>query len=186
MALIAEYRTTARPDRGIVEIYDADAYEADREAAVGARAEVVAGNGYHVYRHPLQPDLGVEVAIRVWDGPQDPPRGAEGHTGISLESETGDLVVNQLTLGPAGVTRLPQPGVYVSHTWWTGRQAAADYYDQNIRGGAQQPLSTEEIGRGREQSPVAEQYTLDLWFLRECEHEDDEGRILSAQGSALA
>ncbi|MFJ9541323.1 hypothetical protein ACIRPX_29205 [Streptomyces sp. NPDC101225] len=43
MALIAEYRTTAWPDRGIVEVYDANAYEADREAAVRARAEVVAG-----------------------------------------------------------------------------------------------------------------------------------------------
>ncbi|MGW0583984.1 hypothetical protein ACWD25_50625, partial [Streptomyces sp. NPDC002920] len=147
MALIAEYRTTARPDRGIVEIYDADAYEADREAAVRARAEVVAGNGYHLYLHALQPDLRVEVAIRIWEGPQDPPADAEGRTDISLESETGDLVVNQLTLGPAGVTSLPRPGVYAGHAWWTGRQAAADYYDQNIRGGVRQPMSAEEVGR---------------------------------------
>lgn len=35
MALIAKYRTKGRPDRGIIEDYDADAYEADREAAVG-------------------------------------------------------------------------------------------------------------------------------------------------------
>lgn len=91
MSLIAEYRTTARPDRGIVEIYDADDYETDREAAVKARADVIPGNGYHVYLHTLQPDLGVEVAIRVWDGPQDPPPGAEGHTGISQESETGEV-----------------------------------------------------------------------------------------------
>jgi hypothetical protein len=48
MALIAEYRTTPQPDHGIVEVHDADAYEADREAAVRARAEVVYGNGYHL------------------------------------------------------------------------------------------------------------------------------------------
>ncbi|MEU5521550.1 hypothetical protein ABZ759_13010 [Streptomyces sp. NPDC047860] len=174
MALVAEYRTTAQPDRGIVEVYDADAYEADREAAVRSRAEVVAGNGYHLYLHTLQPDLRVEVAIRIWDGPQDPPTDAEGHTDISLESETGDLVVNQLTLGPAGTTRLPRPGVYAGHAWWAGRQTAADYYDQNIRGGVRQPTTTEEVGRAREQSPVTERYTFDLWFLRECEPEDEE------------
>lgn len=174
MALIAEYRTTAWPDRGIVEVYDANAYEADREAAVRARAEVVAGNGYHLYLHTLQPDLRVEVAIRIWDGPQDPPADAEGRTSISLKSETGDLVVNQLTLGPAGMTRLPRAGVYAGHAWWTGRQAASDYHDRNIRGGVRQPMTTQEVGRAREQSPVTEQYTVDLWFLRECEPGDEE------------
>ncbi|MEU3090377.1 hypothetical protein ABZ703_29000, partial [Streptomyces massasporeus] len=84
------------------------------------------------------------------------------------------LVVNQLTLGPAGTTTLPRPGIYTGHAWWTGRQAASDYYDQNIRGGVRQPMTTEEVGRAREQSPVTEQYTVDLWFLRECEPEDEE------------
>lgn len=174
MALIAEFRTTAQPDRGIVEVYDADAYEADREAAVRARAEVVAGNGYHLYLRTLQPDLRIEVAVRIWDGPQDPPADSEGRTSISLESGTGDLVVNQLTLGPAGTIKLPRPGVYAGHAWWTGRQAASDYYDQNLRGGVRHPTTTEDVGRARELSPVAEQYTLDLWFLRECEPEEEE------------
>ncbi|MEU3443735.1 hypothetical protein AB0N37_03885 [Streptomyces griseoincarnatus] len=167
MALFAEYRITAQPDRGIVEVYDADAYEADREAAVRARAEVLAGNGYHLYLHTLQSDLRVEVAIRIRDGPQNPPTDAEGHTDISLKSETGDLVVNQLRHGPAGTTRLPRPGVYAGHAWWAGRQTAADYYDQNIRGGVRQPTTTEEGGRARGQSPVTERYTFDLWLLRE-------------------
>ncbi|REE65684.1 hypothetical protein BX257_8431 [Streptomyces sp. 3212.3] len=57
MALIAKYRTKGRPDRGIIEDYDADAYEADREAAVRARAEVVAGDGYHLYLRTAEPDL---------------------------------------------------------------------------------------------------------------------------------
>ncbi|MEU6384438.1 hypothetical protein ABZ847_12785 [Streptomyces bauhiniae] len=175
MTLIAEYRTTARPDRGIVEIYDAAAYEADPQAVVRARAEVVAGNGYHLYLHTLQPDLSVMVAIRVWNGPQRPPEDAEGWTAVVLESETGDVVVNQLALGPAGMTTLPRPGVYTGHAWWTGRQAAADYYDQNVRGGTRQPMTVEEVVRAREQSPVTEQYTFDLWFLRDCEDEDDEG-----------
>lgn len=55
MALIAKYRTKGRPDRGIIEDYGADAYEADREAAVRARAEVVAGDGYHLYLRTRSP-----------------------------------------------------------------------------------------------------------------------------------
>lgn len=97
-----------------------------REAAVRARAEVVAGNGYHVYLRTVQPDLRVEITIRIWDGPEDPPTDAEGWTGISLESETGELVVSRLTLGPAGMTGLPRPGVYVGHAWWNGRRVAGD------------------------------------------------------------
>ncbi|MBW8698405.1 hypothetical protein MBT84_02330 [Streptomyces sp. MBT84] len=36
-------------------------------------------------------------------------------------------------------------------------------------------MTTEEIGCAREDSPVAEQYALDLWFLREGESDDDKG-----------
>lgn len=59
---------------------------------------MVAGNGYHLYLHTLQPDLGVMVAIRVWNGPQRPPEDAEGWTAVVLESETGDVVVSRLRL----------------------------------------------------------------------------------------
>ncbi|MEU0117062.1 hypothetical protein ABZ137_26030 [Streptomyces bobili] len=174
MTLITEYRTSARPDRCVIEVYDADAYEGDEEAWDRAVTEVVAGNGYHLYLRTLQPDLRVEVAIQVWDAPQDPPEGVEGWIGIRLESETSELVVNQLASGPAGTTRLPRPGVYAGHAWWTGRQAAAEYYDQNIRGGSQQLDTVEDVRRVLELSPVVERYTLDLWFLRDPEPVDDE------------
>ncbi|GBP98817.1 hypothetical protein SSP531S_02100 [Streptomyces spongiicola] len=78
MALIAEFRTTAQPDRGIVEVYDADAYEADCEAAAKARSEVVAGNGYHLCLRTLQPDLRIEIAVRIWDGPSGSSCGLRG------------------------------------------------------------------------------------------------------------
>ncbi|MFF1497201.1 hypothetical protein [Streptomyces sp. NPDC058304] len=112
MPLLAEYATLAQPDRGIVEVYDADAYLGDGEALKRSRAQVVAGNGYHLYLHSLQSDIEVQVAIRIWDAPQPPPTAAEGTVALSLESETGLLVVNQLTYGPAGeitLPRLPRP-----------------------------------------------------------------------------
>lgn len=101
MPLIAEYSTTARPDRGIVQVYDADAYLGDDETLARSRTEVVAGNGYHLYLHSLQADIEVQVTIKVWDGPQKPPEDIEGTVALTLESETGQLVVNQLTYGPA-------------------------------------------------------------------------------------
>ncbi|UXX97353.1 hypothetical protein N7U49_46885 [Streptomyces sp. AD2-2] len=69
MALLAEYRCKATPGRRVVEIYDADAYLSDDAAMAAARTQVVAGNGYHLYIQSLQPDIDVEVAIRLWDSP---------------------------------------------------------------------------------------------------------------------
>jgi len=59
--------------------------------------------------------LDVQVIIRVWDTPPTPPAAAEGHVPVSIESETGTLVVNQLEYGPAGEMTLPRPGVYEGH-----------------------------------------------------------------------
>ncbi|MFB7611202.1 hypothetical protein [Streptomyces gardneri] len=42
---------------------------------------------------------------------QKPPEDAEGTVPVSLESETGQFAVNQLSFGPAGTTDLPRPGV---------------------------------------------------------------------------
>ncbi|HZH27297.1 MAG TPA: hypothetical protein VEY95_08950 [Azospirillaceae bacterium] len=55
------------------------------------------------------------MIIRVWDTPPTPPAAAEGHVPVSIESETGTLVVNQLEYGPAGEMTLPRPGVYEGH-----------------------------------------------------------------------
>ncbi|MDX3643488.1 hypothetical protein [Streptomyces sp. MB09-02B] len=112
MALITEYHTTASPNYSLVEVYDSDAYLDDDDAANRSRTEVVAGNGYHLYLRSLQPDIRVKVAIRIWDSPQEPPGESEGIATVTLESETGVLVINQITMGPAGEMTLPQPGVY--------------------------------------------------------------------------
>ncbi|MEU4932553.1 hypothetical protein AB0G54_39685 [Streptomyces yokosukanensis] len=87
-----------------MEVYDADAYLGDDDAMTAARRQVVAGNDYHLYLRSLQPDIDVEITIRIWDTPPAPPADAEGQIGISLESETGILVINQVGLGPAGET----------------------------------------------------------------------------------
>lgn len=114
MALITEYRTPARPNYRLVEVYDADAYLTDSAAVDLAHQHVVGGNGYHLYLYlySLQPDVTVEVAIRVWDAPRQPPTDVEGTLPVTIESETGILVVGQLTLGPAGEMTLPRPGVF--------------------------------------------------------------------------
>ncbi|MFD9722571.1 hypothetical protein [Streptomyces sp. NPDC059072] len=174
MPLIAEYSTMAQPDRGIVEVYDSDAYLGDDDALMESRTRVVAGNGYHLYLHSLQPDIEVRVTLRIWDTPQQPPAQAEGSTAVSLESETGLLVVNQLPYGPAGEMNLPRPGVYEGHAAWTGRTATAAYHATTIRRAAEEQWSPERIGESWGQCPAAEQYTIDLWFVRESEPEDDD------------
>ncbi|MFZ3494773.1 hypothetical protein ACODT5_16410 [Streptomyces sp. 5.8] len=173
MSLIAEYSTMARPDRGIVQVYDADAYLGDDETLARSRAKVVAGNGYHLYLHSLQVDVEVQVVINIWAGPQNPPEGIEGTVALTLESTTGQLIVNQLTYGPAGVMELPRPGVYDGHATWSGRDTTAAYCDTSHRRSVEEAWTTEQLRAAWKQCPTTEQYTLDLWFVREAE--DDEG-----------
>ncbi|MFC3346829.1 hypothetical protein ACFOOM_05115 [Streptomyces echinoruber] len=120
-ALLAEHHVTATPGRRVLEVYDADAHLGDEAALDAAETQVVAGNGYHLYLLSLQPDMKVQVTIRIWDTPPPPPAEAEGHTRVSLESETGILVVGQLDRGPADEITLPRPGVYEGHAWWQNR-----------------------------------------------------------------
>lgn len=175
MALITEYRTPARPNYRLVEVYDADAYLTDSAAVDLAHQHVVGGNGYHLYLYlySLQPDVTVEVAIRVWDAPRQPPTDVEGTLPVTIESETGILVVGQLTLGPAGEMTLPRPGVFEGHASWTGRAATAAYYAETLRR-IDADWTTERIGQAWKQNPVPEQYTLDLCFVRESEPEDED------------
>ncbi|MFJ8364598.1 hypothetical protein [Streptomyces sp. NPDC093984] len=173
MALLAEYSCKATPGRRVVEIYDADAYLGDDDAMKAARTQVVAGNGYHLYLRSLQPDIDVDVTIRLWDTPPTPPADAEGHIDISIESETGILVINQLSLGPAGEMTLPRPGVYEGHAWWTNRQATADYYDTTLT-----QLTDDSpdgwLTQAWNNCPVTERYVLDLAYIREPEPIEDE------------
>ncbi|PKT73299.1 hypothetical protein CW362_09165 [Streptomyces populi] len=174
MALLAEHHVTATPGRRVLEVYDADAFLGDTVALDAAEAHVVAGNGYHLYLLSLQPDMPVRITIRIWDTPPEPPADAEGHVGISLESETGILVVRQLDRGPApGDVVLPRPGVYEGHAWWAGRQAAGDYYDTTLARLADDAPDS-WLTEAWNNCPVAERYVLDLAHSREPEPVDDD------------
>lgn len=174
MALLAERNVTATPGRRVLEVYDADAFLGDEAALDAAEVQVVAGNGYHLYLLSLQPDMPVQITIRIWDTPPEPPADAEGHVGISLESETGILVIGQLDCGPApDDVVLPRPGVYEGHAWWANRQAASDYYDTTL------DQLTEDSPDGQlieawNNCPVTERYVLDLAYVREPEPEPDD------------
>ncbi|GAA3092173.1 hypothetical protein GCM10017562_74240 [Streptomyces roseofulvus] len=147
MPLITTFSTNVRPDRRLVEVHDSDAYLGSDEAWERSRTQ-------------------------VWDTPQQPPEDAEGTVPVSLESETGQLVIMQLTFGPAGEMDLPRPGVYDGHAAWKGREAAASY-NTRIKHAAEQQGDAGQLGAAWRQCPTTEQYTLDLWFVRESEPEDD-------------
>lgn len=166
MGLVVAYGCKATPAHRVVEVYDADAYLGDTEAMDAADRQVVAGNGYHLYIRSLQPDIDVEVAIRVWDTPPAPPAHAEGHIPVSIESDTGVLVVNQLTYGPAGEMTLPRPGVYEGHAWWEGRQATADYYERSLDHPTDDTFE-EHLSQAWNNSPVTERYVLEIAYVRE-------------------
>ncbi|MEV8548293.1 hypothetical protein AB0L04_00360 [Streptomyces glaucescens] len=175
MALLAEHDVTATPGRRVLEVYDADACLGDEAAMAAARTQVVAGNGYHLYLLSLQPDMKVRMTIRIWDSPPDPPAEAEGHTDVSLESETGILVIGRLDRGPAAEIPLPRPGVYEGHAWWQHRRAAADYYDTTLDQ-LTDDSPEDQLTEAWDSCPVTERYVLDLAFTREPEPIDDDDR----------
>ncbi|MFI2210375.1 hypothetical protein [Streptomyces sp. NPDC020141] len=172
MEPLTEYRVQARPDRRVVEVYDADAYLGDMEAMRVAEVQVVAGNGYHLYLKSLQPDIRVAVSIRVWAEPQNPPSHAEGSVPVDLESVTGTLVVNQLTFGPAGEMELPRPGVYAGHAWWVNRESTLKRYETALARLAGGDTPDGALSQAFAESAGHEQYVLDLHFVRESEDED--------------
>ncbi|MFE2884502.1 hypothetical protein [Streptomyces sp. NPDC059272] len=173
MALLAEYRCKATPGRRVVEIYDADAYLSDDAAMAAARTQVVAGNGYHLYIQSLQPDIDVEVAIRLWDSPPPPPAGAEGSVAVTIESETAILVVNQIEYGPAGEMSLPRSGVYTGHAWWENRQATGDHYQTTLDRPTDDTFE-DDLTEAWNNPPVTERYVMDLAYSRASEPGDDE------------
>ncbi|MGW5211471.1 hypothetical protein ACWEQO_09720 [Streptomyces sp. NPDC004051] len=173
MVLLAEHNATATPGRCVVEVYDADAYIGDEAALDAAEVQVVAGNGYHLYLLSLQPDIDVQVTIRIWDTPPAPPADAEGHVDISIESETGILVISQLDRGPADEMFLPRPGVYEGHAWWENRQATADYYARTLNHPTDDTFE-DHLTQAWNNPPVTERYVLDLAYIREPEPVDEE------------
>ncbi|MFE3942571.1 hypothetical protein ACFXPV_11970 [Streptomyces sp. NPDC059118] len=172
MQPIAEYAVSARPDRCSVEIYDADAYLADEAAMKASRQQVVAGNGYHLYVHSLQSEIQVGVRIRIWPMARNVLAQAEGVTPVSLESETGILVIGQLSLGPAGEMELPRAGVYEGTASWRGREAVAAYHDDILRQ-IDDNWGVEEISRAWRECPFVEEYVLDLSFSRPSTPDED-------------
>ncbi|WP_411082041.1 hypothetical protein [Streptomyces sp. cmx-18-6] len=150
-----------------MEIYDADAYLMDNAAMKASQRQVVAGNGYHLYCHSLQSNIRVRVNIRIWALPQDIPDHAEGSTPIRIESETGILVIGQLTFGPAGEMELPRTGVYEGNAWWTGRGAVSSYHDDIFRR-IDDDWEFEQINRAWGECPFTEEYVLDLTLSSPC------------------
>ncbi|WP_411574210.1 hypothetical protein [Streptomyces fradiae] len=165
MPLLSEYSVKATPDRGIVQVYDADAYVGDDDAWEAAKEEVVGGNGRHLFLLSLQSAIKATVTVRIWDTPTPPPTDAEGHVPVRIESPTGILVINQFTMGPTGDTTLPQPGIYEGHAWWTGRQATADYYNDVLDQMDEDPDL--DLGEAWLACPAEERYTLDLALRQE-------------------
>lgn len=178
MPLLYEFRTEARPDHGLIEVYDSDAYLTDSEAAEQSRYTVVAGTGTQIYLHSLQGIAPAEILVRVWDtpAPADDGWAAEGERPAVLDSPTGEVVIRAFTPHIAGHFQLPRPGVYEGRVSWRGRDEAA----------AQEASLLAELGAARlrgqrdtdavfaAHKELLETYRIDLWWTAESEDDDYE------------
>ncbi|MGK4585604.1 hypothetical protein [Kitasatospora sp. HPMI-4] len=172
-----EFRATAKPDHGLIQVYDSDAYLPDSVAAERCRATVVASSGRQLYLHSLQGTAPAEIIIRVWEGPAPTPEAGwepEGQAAAVLDSPTGLLVIRAFVPEIAGEIDLPRPGIYAAHVSWRGREAAAEQEARLMRR-LPEPDSQELDAVFAAHSDVLETYRIDLWwqFESESDAEDD-------------
>ncbi|MER5934981.1 hypothetical protein [Streptomyces sp. NPDC002054] len=164
MPLLSEHSVDAKPDRQLLQVYDADAYRGSDQALEAAHQDVVGGDGRHAFLHSLQSGIKTTVVIRIWDTLPPAPADADGYVPISIESPTGLLIINEFTMGPAGEAALPQPGLYEGHVSWSGRQATADYFARVLDELDEDPDL--DLGVAFRSCPEDERYVFDLALTR--------------------
>lgn len=164
MSLIVEFKVLGIPEYCLAEIRDSNSSLSGAAMIQAARSSVVASNGPRICIHSLQRDIDVQITIRVWGGPQEVPKGAEGHAQVTFQSLTGEIGVDVLTDEVAHMT-LPARGSYEGHAAWVHRQATSDYWDECISRSVEEDWSSVRIGQARKECPVLEEYTIDLWHV---------------------
>ncbi|MFD8707035.1 hypothetical protein ACFV1W_31315 [Kitasatospora sp. NPDC059648] len=174
MPILFEFCTEARPDNGLIEVYDSDAYLTNSEAVRQSWDTVVAGTGTQIYLRSLQSIAPAEILVRVWDGPApaDSTWIADGERLTMLDSPTGEVVIRAFAPDIAGHFQLPRPGVYEGRVSWKGRhEAAAQEAGLHTALGAAEPRSqadTDAIWAAHRD--VLESYRIDLWWTSETVH----------------
>ncbi|MFB7675131.1 hypothetical protein ACFC26_27345 [Kitasatospora purpeofusca] len=173
--MLQEFRTSAKPDHGLIEIYDSDACLTDPDATDRAREHVVAGTGPQIYLHSPQGTAPVDILLRVWDGPAPPDEAwdAQGEAHLSFEVPTGTVVIRAFVPEIAGCIELPRPGLYDARLSWRGRAAGARQEADLLAqlANAEGEAATETVFATHQQA--LEGYRLDLWWTAECSDEDD-------------
>ena len=105
------------------------------DPAVVARGAVAAASTYQLEVRPRSLCAAVDLTVRVWAAqPVVDATGWDGHERLALHCPTGDMVVEQITAGPAGVFAWPAgAGVYGLHVYWRSG-AAADEAERSLDG----------------------------------------------------
>ncbi|MFG2918934.1 hypothetical protein ACGF0D_39390 [Kitasatospora sp. NPDC048298] len=178
MPILFEFRAEARPDHGLIEVYDSDSYLTDSEAARQTRDTVVAGTGTQIYLRSLQGIAPAEVLVRVWDGPApaDSSWLAEGERPAVLDSATGEVVIRAFAPDIAGHFQLPRPGIYEGRVSWKGRHEAAAQETSlhaELRTTQQHSQADTDAVWAAHQK-VLETYRIDLWWTAESEDDDED------------
>lgn len=178
MPILFEFRTEARPDNGLIEVYDSDSYLTNSEAVRQTWDTVVAGTGTQIYLRSLQGIAPAEVLVRVWDGPApaDSSWLAEGECSTVLDSATGEVVIRAFAPDIAGHFQLPRPGVYEGRVSWKGRHEAAAQ-ETNLHaelGTAEQHPQADTDAIWAAHREVLETYRIDLWWTAESEDDEED------------
>ncbi|GAA1108151.1 hypothetical protein [Kitasatospora arboriphila] len=175
MAAVLEFRTEAKPDHGLIFVYDSDAYLPDNDTAERSRQTVVAGIGPQLYIRSLQGTSPAEIVLRVWDGPVT--GGSLGERDAFcpavLDCPTGTVTIRAFSPEYAGYIELPRPGVYAALVSWRGREAAAEQEASLLRSLAEPEGQADSDNVFAAHAEVLESYRIDLWWQYESDVEVD-------------
>lgn len=167
MPSLAEFSTLATPVYRTLLVRDADA-DADIDGGatmLRANRDVVASNGYQLYLGSLQESGKVSVRLQVWDG----PRSAEltdwsGQVDARLTLNTGLVIVEEITSGPAAEWRLPTgAGEYAVRAYFRHREEKADRVSRIYQEASAGGWTTGRVMESLNEVDGLEEYLLYLW-----------------------
>jgi hypothetical protein len=147
----------------------------DNDAGVGSAAaidrlstSVAASTGYELFIGCVQDLFPVTARVAVWDG--EPETVAGGLRCPGLECPTGLLVLGSPTGEVTDFTLPAGPGEYHLTVTHAGREEAERVRREVLERLGHDPNVTDELGR----YAGIERYSVDLWYARPVEDEDDE------------
>lgn len=164
MTLLAQFETMAKPWYHVIDLHDS-ACETNEEPLKLPGHQLIGGGLQHLYIQCAQDSTRVRIHLRVWNcEPELAQEGWSEAESAELACESGTLLVNQWTVGPAAEWKLPAAGVFQTQVRQQGRKTVVEKVADVWEEADEEGLTTEETITRLHALDGTEQYLVDFWL----------------------